>query len=257
MNVLTKQSAWGRCGSDFISVDMPCPDSSVMRGVQWGSADELLTAAFWKYQSYMRRIRIQPSDFCIGRNLMEEVAVCLLGGYGMPAEIGLAAFERLQQENLLDGNAPSGTIEERLAAPFNLSGRERRYRFPRQKARYLSASLKALRNPGIPTQDVELRDFLTSLPGIGPKTASWVVRNHMGSDNVAILDVHIVRAGVHIGLYPTNSDPSKKYREMEERFIEFCRAIEEPTSLVDAIMWDFMRRLGPIARTQSHLAPVQ
>ena len=168
-----------------------------------------------------------------------------------------AAFERLQQENLLDGNAPSGTIEERLAAPFNLSGRERRYRFPRQKARYLSASLKALRNPGIPTQDVELRDFLTSLPGIGPKTASWVVRNHMGSDNVAILDVHIVRAGVHIGLYPTNSDPSKKYREMEERFIEFCRAIEEPTSLVDAIMWDFMRRLGPIARTQSHLAPVQ
>ncbi|MDZ3993341.1 hypothetical protein PspTeo4_24872 [Pseudomonas sp. Teo4] len=40
-----------------------------------------------------------------------------------------------------------------------------------------------------------LRDWLLELPGIGYKTASWVARNWLDADDVAILDIHILRAG--------------------------------------------------------------
>jgi endonuclease III len=41
-----------------------------------------------------------------------------------------------------------------------------------------------------------------SLPGIGPKTASWIARNWLDADDVAILDIHIMRVGQVIGLFP-------------------------------------------------------
>ena len=46
---------------------------------------------------------------------------------------------------------------------------------------------------------VALRDWLLAIPGIGPKTASWIVRNRTGSSAVAIIDVHILRAGTSAG----------------------------------------------------------
>ena len=101
----------------------------------------------------------------------------------------------------------------------------------------------------MPSEALELRNFLTTLNGIGPKTASWVVRNHLDADEVAILDVHIIRAGVHIGLYDQTVDPARHYYSMERQFLDFCLAIEERASLVDAIMWDYMRRLGGMSRT--------
>lgn len=175
---------------------------------------------------------------------MEEVAVCLLGGFGMPAEMGIAAFERLKREGLLNGRSSEVDIEQRLAAPFEIAGTLRHYRFPRQKAKYLAPALYRLRGASVPDGAVALRDFLTSLPGIGPKTASWVVRNHLDADDVAILDIHIVRAGMHIGIYDQNADPAKDYFLLERKFLDFCCAIDERASQVDAIMWDYMRRLG-------------
>ena len=137
--------------------------------------------------------------------------------------------------------------------PFLVGGKRRRYRFPRQKAKYLSSALKSLLEQSVPEDSVALRDHLTTLKGVGPKTASWVVRNHLGANDVAILDVHIIRAGIHMGLYETAANPAQHYHKMERIFLDFCNAIEEPSSLVDAIMWDYMRRLG----TLSHFGRVQ
>ena len=57
-----------------------------------------------------------------------------------------------------------------------------------------------------PVVGVMLRDALTAIPGVGLKTASWAVRNHRASDSVAVLDVHIVRACEHLGVFPARSD---------------------------------------------------
>ena len=243
------QMAWGHDGTNYLSVQLPCHYTELMPGIRWGYVDEIFTPAFWKYQSYMKRASRQFHNHRLGHSLMEEVSACLLGGYGMPAELGLAAFVRLRDQHLLCGSASEEDIETALSSPFLIFGKPRKYRFAHQKAKYLSATLSALRKASLPEQPKELRDYLTTLRGIGPKTASWVVRNCFGSDEVAILDVHIIRAGIMVGLFDRKADPNRNYYALEDRFLAFCRALDEPSSLLDTIMWNYMRRIGPTAST--------
>jgi hypothetical protein len=65
--------------------------------------------------------------YSIGRSLREEVAACLLGGHGMKAEIGVAAFRRLQDRGLLTGVSDEREIELALMEPFVIQGRSVRY----------------------------------------------------------------------------------------------------------------------------------
>lgn len=242
------QVAWAHDGCDYLPISLPSPYSEVIPGVAWGHVEDAFTPAFWKHQSLLKRLAVvDVHNFRLGLSLMEEVSVCLLGGYGMPAELGLAAFERLRDQELLDGRARASDIENALSLPFDIFGKSRKYRFLRQKSQYLSATLQILCCKATPNNPKKLRDYLTTLPGIGPKTASWVVRNHYGSDDVAILDVHIIRAGIEIGLFDENANPNRNYYELESQLLTFCMAIEEPISLLDAIMWDHMRRIGPTA----------
>jgi hypothetical protein len=80
----------------------------------------------------------------LGRSLREELAACLLGGFGMRAEVGLAAFRRLRAEGLLEGTPTAATLEGALARPFADGERIFRYRYSRQKAAYLSGCLRAI-----------------------------------------------------------------------------------------------------------------
>jgi thermostable 8-oxoguanine DNA glycosylase len=243
-----EQSAWGFDGQSLIQITLPAPNQQVMQGVQWGKAEELFTPAFWKYQALLQRARHRYTEHRIGTSLLDEVSVCLLGGYGLPAELGLAAFDRLKNAGMLDGYASAKQLEAELSVPFDMSGRPRRYRFPRQKSRYLAAALIAVRELPEPTCGLTLRTFLMGLDGIGPKTASWIVRNYLASNEVAILDVHVIRAGAEAGIFDQAADPARDYFGLEARFLSFCVALDEPASQLDAMMWDFMRRVGPTAR---------
>ena len=86
-------------------------------------------------------------------------------------------------------------------------------------------------------QPLALRSALRSLDGVGPKTASWVVRNLLGSDDVAILDVHIIRVCQFIGLFPIRINLSRDYPILEELFLSFARKAGVRPSLLDAVMW--------------------
>lgn len=163
----------------------------------------------------------------------------------MPAEMGLAAFARLRDMGLLE--APQvAEVEAALSRPFvTPHGSSRKYRFPRQKARYLCASIEAVRSVGHPPAcDLALRDLLVGMPGVGPKTASWIVRNYRASNAVAIIDVHILRAGLHIGIFAPSWHPPRHYAELEAAFLDFARALDVPASVLDSLIWDYMRRLG-------------
>jgi thermostable 8-oxoguanine DNA glycosylase len=225
-------------------LDMPGADEFVLPGIPWGRFDELLTPAYWRGQSWQHQELGNYQNLRLGRSLAEEVTACLLGGFGMKAELGLAAFERLRTREMLNADVSSDEFETALAEPFVIADKMRRYRFPRQKAGYLAGSLAKLAEITEPQDDVEFRDLLADLPGIGPKTASWVVRNYRDSNRVAILDVHIIRAGEHIGLFPANSNPQRNYRGLESDFLEFSLAIAAPASMLDGLMWDYMRRLS-------------
>lgn len=222
---------------------LPAPHEYVLPGVPWGAFDELMTPAYWRCQAWQHDTLGTYNDLRLGRTLAEELAACLLGGYGMPAELGLAAYARLRSFGLLAGTPSAFSIEAALLEPFEYRGRRRFYRFPRQKARYLAACLAALHKLTEPAGDRELRDALTTLPGIGLKTASWIVRNYRASETVAIIDIHILRAGRHVGLFDDVWTPQRNYSELEASFLSFAKAIGTSAVLLDSLMWDQMRRM--------------
>jgi thermostable 8-oxoguanine DNA glycosylase len=222
---------------------LPEPKEHVLPGVRWGAFDELMTPAYWRSQAWQHDALGTYDDLRLGRTLTEEVAACLLGGYGMPAELGLAAYSRLRERGLLVGAPSAHTLEKVLLEPFQYRGGRRAYRFPRQKARYLAACLARLDDLAEPTDDTDLRDVLATLPGVGLKTASWIVRNHRASNAVAIIDIHILRAGRHIGLFEPEWTPNGHYRDLEAAFLCFATAIGTRAALLDSLMWDQMRRM--------------
>ncbi len=229
------------------------PQSEILPGVALGRAEDIFSPAFWADMARQAE-DCKFGSIRLGDGLSEEIAACLLGGFGMPAELGLAAFERLKARDLLYPGVSADLIEAALSEPFNGSLKGRRYRFPCQKSRYLAASLQMLTEIREAACDVAFRDNLATLPGIGLKTASWVVRNRRNSDHVAVLDIHIIRAGRYIGLFSPTMDPSRRYRAMEDRFIGMARALEVRAAALDAAMWQVMRSIGHLMPSAPYAA---
>ncbi|WP_390905480.1 8-oxoguanine DNA glycosylase [Occallatibacter riparius] len=231
-------------GGNSVQLKLPSPDQMVLPGIKWGGFDEILTPAYWRGQAWQHLALGTYSDLRLGDSLAEEVAACLLGGYGMPAGIAMGAYQRVRSLGLLRQTPSSADVERALEEPIQFGSALRKYRFARQKARYLSESLRMLEEFVEPSDDIEFRDALAHLPGIGLKTASWIVRNMRPGSRVAVVDVHILRAGRHIGLFPDGWIPEKNYRELEQQFVKFADALEINPSFLDALMWDYMRRFS-------------
>jgi len=191
----------------------------------------------------MRDHNSAPNRHRIGHSFAEEVAACLLGGHGIPAEVGNAAFARLKQEGLIQELCDNtDSIEKALHEPLQIGNRLIRYRFWRQKAKYLASAFHHLRSEDLPLEHaVNLRNKLLTWCGIGPKTASWIVRNWLNSDAVAILDIHVVRAGMLMNLYRQEEEVEKHYLQMEEKFLILAAKLTVPTSDLDALIWSSMR----------------
>jgi N-glycosylase/DNA lyase len=228
----------------ILQLSLPPPDVPIANGIHWGRHDELCSPAYWAAQAWMWELE-EPEHFRLGRTLQEELLACILGGYGIPAEVGMAAYDRLrpwathQTSRLCDETL----VRDALTAPLSVKGRVVRYRFANQKARYISAAFRQLDSAIDALPDRGLRDQLMRLSGVGPKTASWVVRNLRSSDEVAILDVHLLRAGRMLGIFGTGLNVEKHYSKLEDTFLQFASAIGSRSSILDSVIWMTMRRL--------------
>ena len=221
-----------------------------VRSVRWGQPWQFDTPAYWIAQAEMFR----PIDnYRIGANLAEEVAACILGGYGLPALVGVRAFETVRDAGLLDQDRSATAIEfERvLRAPLLVGDRFVRYRFPRQRAGRVAAALERLQGASPPAHGVQLRDWLLRLPGVGPKTASWIARNHTGTDDVAIIDVHVLRAGQRAGVFDPSWTAARDYPRCEALFVAWARFGGVRASVVDACIWSQLSRNGSIRRSSA------
>jgi thermostable 8-oxoguanine DNA glycosylase len=160
-------------------------------------------------------------------------------------EVNQAAWNRLKAAGALHARADAARIEALLVEPLEVEGRSVRYRFPRQRALRLSEALRRLDELSVDLlSPLQLRDELMTLPGVGPKTASWIVRNWTGTDMVAILDVHVIRAGQIMGLFPKPVQLPRDYAALEVRFLDFAKALRIPASYLDALIWREMRVLA-------------
>lgn len=219
------------------------PEDEVVPGVRWGQSGWLLSPAYWAAavrdaapcDDYVRRD---------GASLHHELAFCLLGGFGVRMEVNVAAFAACRDRGLLEPGVQPGAsdIEAVLLQRLEVAGRLVRYRFPHQRARRLSEALRAIEDSPPPTTTTRgFRDALLAIPGVGPKTASWIARNWLGADDVAILDIHVMRAGAAMNLFPESAKLPRDYEELEARFLDFARAIGVRPSLLDAVIWREMR----------------
>ncbi|WP_036308714.1 hypothetical protein [Methylosinus sp. LW3] len=222
------------------------PEDEVVPGVRYGRQEWVPTPAFWAAMADLEGDEVDDYVSPRGTPLAEDLAFCLLGGYGVKMELNRAAWERLDEAGALRAiDVPSAAeFEALLSEPLRVNGRLQKYRYPRQRAGRLHVALKFLRDSPPDTNDpIAFRNRMMELPGIGPKTASWIVRNHIGSDEVAILDVHVLRAGIMIGLFPETYRLPRDYESLERKFLNFARALQVRASVLDAIMWREMRVL--------------
>ncbi|WP_373031425.1 hypothetical protein [Sulfurovum sp.] len=232
------------------SLNLPDANEKIMGSLQWGKFEEFFTPAYWYAQTWFFEQNDSPAlNYTLGRSFEEEVVACLLGGYGIPSELGNAKFRQFQQSKIFRIKAISyQDIEKIMTSPVHHHGKDKKYRFAKQKAKYIYDALEKMRTINETSlSDRELRDFLLTINGIGPKTASWIVRNYRNSDDVAILDIHLYRAGLLAGFFDKNDKVDKHYFNMEDKFLAFCNKLDIKASILDAVIWRTMKELNKYA----------
>lgn len=244
---LDESALWDDMKS-FIA-DFPDAQTELLPGLKWGTCYQLYTPAFWKLQYLMYPFTEDSSAHKIGTTLIEEVVQCILGGYGIPSEMGTMAFNRLREQKLITGDVAFERIYEALKTPFITdNGRPVKYRFANQKSYYIYDFLSREDLKNIPcSNDLELRNWLIDLKGIGPKTASWITRNWLRSERVAILDIHILRAGMITGFFEKDLNIKTQYFSLEASYLNFCNSLAVRPSDMDAIIWSYMKKNNKLA----------
>lgn len=239
------QSIEAVIGDEVCLLEIPDADEEVIPGICWGRSYEVFSPAFW---FVLAQTEADPSFGFINPDgdLRQEVGFCLLGGFGVTAELATAAFERLRAEGIFE--AGSRPTEQKVLAlltePLEVMGRLHRYRFPNQRSKRISNAMQFLAEEPFSLDDpLHLRDKLMKINGVGPKTASWIVRNLTGSDEVAILDIHIIRACRLMSLFPGEIRLPRDYGPLEERFLEFAEGLGVGAAILDALIWTKMREM--------------
>lgn len=193
-----------------------------------------------------------------GENLEGEVLFCLLGGHGIPYELAASAAEvvlRLDPFNPCWGESTLlGELNSALGRPQfgppRSDGQLRRYRFPARKAlaivtarRWLlvQGSQTPLRHRLIGRPPPQRRELLCQCPGIGPKTASWILRNVGLGESLAIVDVHVLRALQSTGRVSLDAKLPRDYGAAETAFLQWCRELGAEPAAFDLFVWEWQR----------------
>ncbi|WP_047150897.1 8-oxoguanine DNA glycosylase [Aneurinibacillus tyrosinisolvens] len=192
--------------------------------------------------------------------LHNELFFCLLGGYGIPYELNQSAFEILRQKGLFRleyyqtfENQMVSILERELTmpqfSPRTQQGTFRRYRYPKAKARAIfkaaqwllhenQRNLPAILNT-IP-EETARRTRIMECPGMGMKSASWLLRNIGYATSLAIIDVHILRFLTFYHFIPETYSPSKDYEKIENVFKMVCETANVPIDEGDLALWEWM-----------------
>jgi hypothetical protein len=106
------------------------PSAEIVPGVPFGRPEWVPSPAFWlslASQGWTDDERYVSEP---GSPLADDVAFCILGGYGIRMEVNQAAWDRLKAAGALTPPVDEATIEALLLEPLSVLGRSVRYRFP-------------------------------------------------------------------------------------------------------------------------------
>lgn len=203
---------------------------------------------------YCNAVGLTPSFAC--EDLKHELLFCLLGGFGVSYEHGRSAATVVRELDPFGAGWRDDELTQEISQvlrqpqfePRRRDGSLRSYRFPKRKAAVIVRARRwLLENASLAEQlqamrtSKERRDILQSCPGIGPKTASWLLRNlGLGAD-LAIIDVHILRALAESGRVPESTRLPRDYDAAERAFLNWCDELHAPPAAFDLFVWHWQR----------------
>lgn len=169
--------------------------------------------------------------------IFRELAFCIFTPQSR-AKACWEAVEALTDKNLLfEGNELK--ISQELSC----------VRFRNNKSKYLKRARDLFTTKGKLRIKPILNDFddvyecrewlVKNIPGFGYKEASHFLRNIGFGEKLAILDRHILKNLVKLGVIDQipQSISRKKYLEIEQKMQEFAKRVKIPLAHLDLILW--------------------
>jgi N-glycosylase/DNA lyase len=188
-------------------------------------------------------------------SIEDELLFCLLGGHGVTFELARSTAAVLKSVNIFGREWSPARLEAAIrteleTAQFNpprQDGSLRRYRYPRRKARVIAQAAEWVneRRPlyerlGALDDEAARRNLLCECPGIGLKTASWLLRNVGLGQALAVIDIHVLRALAAAGRIKEARLP-RDYYAVEQRFLAWCDELHAPPAAFDLMLWEWQR----------------
>ncbi len=180
------------------------------------------------------------------KRVFEELCFCLCVPQSS-AKRSWATIEELLEKDLLY----NGTKEE-IREIIRKNG----VRFSPQKAERIIRARKQFSKRSLvnPQEDIRIKPFLNrykgdpiklrdwlvdNVHGIGYKLGSHFLRNTGYCQDLAILDIHILKNLHRLGLIDSKEPPStrKQYLEVEEKMKELSEDLDIPMSHLDLVFW--------------------
>ncbi len=190
--------------------------------------------------------------------LLFELILAILGSQNR-YEVALRFSEEIREYKLLVNNNTMSIdmlteqIQAILSTALEIEEVSIKYRFPNTKAKFIAYNLLYLQSYGglkhllSQTDDIaKIRAFFVKeIKGIGPKQSSHFLRNVGYSNEVAVLDVHILRymhiQGIIEETYTKAIGTLKQYEKLESLLIDFLKYMKYPIGFVDQAIWIVMR----------------
>lgn len=198
------------------------------------------------------------------RELTHELVLCILGS-GVRYEVAVSYAVAINKNRCLSkmNTKKESQIEKSISSVLNGSVESfwggklyKKYRYPNLRATYISrsyynivnefCSLKSFLSKSGSASKLR-RELVRICPGIGPKQASHFLKNVGYSDELAIIDTHIIKymeMTYNISAKNYQLGTIDKYEHVESLYINAVKSFNYPVAIVDQAMWFVMRALG-------------
>ncbi len=224
-------------------------------------SNRLEQAVLKVYQSINKRNNVNWMYYC-EHSLWYELVACILGSK-VPFEHAQTAASCLRDRGLLDVEdcfRNSLQFESRITealmhqvSPPDAPERTWKYRYPRLRANHIRrtaesiygecGSIKAILESSKDPGSVRIRIVEASV-GIGPKQSSLFLRNIGYSDNIAILDTHVLRYMFLLGILQVRTQVVSTiahYQDIEEHLRAYTNKLGANLAYLDTAIWITMR----------------
>ena len=195
--------------------------------------------------------------------LWYHLVSCILGSR-TKYENSQAAADFLYKNSYLKPPSKSGSfanyqkkiltaLSKPIFAPVKKDGMLSKYRYPKSKAKQIRVTAEYLyRNSNgliyilssSPDEATVRRKIIDSCLGVGPKQSSMFLRNIGFNNNVAILDVHVLRYMHMIGLLSRQMESVSRlqdYENVEKKLIAYADKQNKDIYFLDYAIWVVMR----------------